>query len=112
MLLKIQKTPGFMKNLGDFWYIGGNSVYLSLWLNIMYAPVFARVLPTCYRQVGFQVRVPSKKPKKPTPNGVGFFGTLEGTRTPDLLIRSQSLYPAELPAHTFSQRLNIIAHAF
>ena len=29
-----------------------------------------------------------------------FLGTLEGTRTPDLLIRSQSLYPTELPAHT------------
>ena len=28
------------------------------------------------------------------------YGTLEGTRTPDLLIRSQSLYPTELPAHT------------
>ena len=27
------------------------------------------------------------------------FGTPEGTRTPDLLIRSQSLYPTELPAH-------------
>lgn len=26
-------------------------------------------------------------------------GTPEGTRTPDLLIRSQSLYPTELPAH-------------
>ena len=26
-------------------------------------------------------------------------GALEGTRTPDLLIRSQTLYPAELPAH-------------
>ena len=33
-------------------------------------------------------------------NGL-FFGTPEGTRTPDLLVRSQSLYPAELPAHTF-----------
>ena len=32
--------------------------------------------------------------------GICFFGTLEGTRTPDLLIRSQSLYPTELPAHT------------
>ena len=30
----------------------------------------------------------------------GLFGTLEGTRTPDLLVRSQPLYPAELPAHT------------
>ena len=27
-----------------------------------------------------------------------FFGALEGTRTPDLLVRSQTLYPAELPA--------------
>src|SRR5699024_6633618 len=30
-----------------------------------------------------------------------FFGAMEGTRTPGLLIRSQSLYPAELPTHTF-----------
>ena len=29
----------------------------------------------------------------------GIFGTPEGTRTPDLLIRSQSLYPTELLAH-------------
>ena len=35
----------------------------------------------------------------------GIFGTLEGTRTPDLLIRSQSLYPTELPAHNASQAL-------
>ena len=26
-------------------------------------------------------------------------GALKGTRTPDLLVRSQSLYPAELSAH-------------
>ena len=31
-----------------------------------------------------------------------FFGTPEGTRTPDLLIRSQSLYPTELLAHKHS----------
>ena len=39
--------------------------------------------------------------KKSPENAVftGLFGTLEGTRTPDLLVRSQSLYPAELPAH-------------
>ena len=37
-------------------------------------------------------------------------GTPEGTRTPDLLIRSQSLYPTELPAHNaFHKRLNILA---
>ena len=28
-----------------------------------------------------------------------FLGAPEETRTPDLLIRSQTLYPAELPAH-------------
>ena len=28
------------------------------------------------------------------------FGALEGTRTPDLLVRSQTLYPAELPPPT------------
>ncbi len=30
---------------------------------------------------------------------VPFFGTPEGIRTPDLLVRSQTLYPTELPAH-------------
>ena len=30
---------------------------------------------------------------------VSSYGALEGTRTPDLLVRSQSLYPAELQAH-------------
>ena len=29
------------------------------------------------------------------------FGALGGTRTPDLLVRSQSLYPAELQAHIY-----------
>ena len=34
------------------------------------------------------------------------FGTPEGTRTPDLLIRSQSLYPTELLArNTFRARI-------
>jgi hypothetical protein len=35
-------------------------------------------------------------------------GALEGTRTPDLLVRSQSLYPAELQAHLFFNSLIII----
>lgn len=35
-------------------------------------------------------------------------GALEGTRTPDLLVRSQSLYPAELQAH-FSNSFIIIS---
>ena len=30
------------------------------------------------------------------------FGALEGTRTPDPLLRRQLLYPAELQAHVFS----------
>ena len=33
------------------------------------------------------------------------FGTAKGTRTPDLLIRSQSLYPTELSPHVLSQAL-------
>ena len=40
-----------------------------------------------------------------------FTGTPKGTRTPDLLIRSQSLYPTELSAHRRStKRLSILAH--
>ena len=35
-------------------------------------------------------------------------GALEGTRTPDLLIRSQTLYPAELPAHMRSYQPQVI----
>ena len=34
---------------------------------------------------------------------VVFVGALQGTRTPDLLVRSQSLYPAELATHCFIQ---------
>ncbi len=41
-------------------------------------------------------------------NLCGFLGALEGTRTPDLLVRSQSLYPAELQAH-FSNSFIIIS---
>ena len=42
-----------------------------------------------------------------------FTGTPKGTRTPDLLIRSQSLYPTELSAHVaFLKRLNTITHGF
>ena len=42
--------------------------------------------------------------------GLFVFGTPKGTRTPDLLIRSQSLYPTELSAHSaFLKRLDIIA---
>ena len=63
-----------------------------------------QVLPT------FSAASLDKKTNNPNPSpaeirfGLFFFGTPEGTRTPDLLIRSQSLYPTELLAHThFSQ---------
>ena len=40
-----------------------------------------------------------------------FSGAMEGTRTPGLLIRSQSLYPAELPTHTFQSEHDVFYHA-
>ncbi len=49
-----------------------------------------------------RVRVPTTRNNKNSEADkylLRYFGTLEGTRTPDLLVRSQSLYPAELPAH-------------
>ena len=53
----------------------------------------------------------SNKKEKTRKNSVFlrvFCGALEGTRTPDLLVRSQSLYPAELQAHLFFNSLIII----
>ena len=48
-----------------------------------------------------QLKEPRQPKKKDTPFGVSFFfGTAEGIRTPDLLVRSQSLYPTELQPHT------------
>ena len=38
------------------------------------------------------------------------FGALEGTRTPDLLVRSQSLYPAELQAHSLLKTFDILSY--
>ena len=38
--------------------------------------------------------------KERHPKGCLSFGTAEGIRTPDLLVRSQTLYPAELQPHT------------
>ena len=39
-----------------------------------------------------------------------YFGALKKIRTPDLLVRSQTLYPAELSAQLISQ--SIISHFF
>ena len=38
-----------------------------------------------------------------------FFGTAEGIRTPDLLVRSQTLYPTELSAHASFETVVILA---
>ncbi len=40
--------------------------------------------------------------QKNTHKGVFLYGVPRGIRTPDLLVRSQSLYPAELQAHLFA----------
>lgn len=59
------------------------------------------------------VQLPEKM-KNPNPSpirkrfGFSWFGAMEGTRTPGLLIRSQSLYPAELPTHTFRSEQDIL----
>ena len=68
----------------------------------------------------YLIHVASQNKNNPNPSpteirfGLFFFGTPEGTRTPDLLIRSQSLYPTELPAHTCGclTRSDILAHCF
>ena len=36
---------------------------------------------------------------------IALLGASEGTRTPDLLVRSQSLYPAELQTHVLESAL-------
>ncbi len=46
--------------------------------------------------VGFE-SLQEKSPEVKRPRGI--FGALGGIRTPDLLVRSQVLYPAELQAH-------------
>ncbi len=40
--------------------------------------------------------------EKSTAVAMLFSGTPEGIRTPDLLVRSQTLYPAELPALAYT----------
>ena len=52
---------------------------------------------------GFDGSSPCRQNKNPdTQMGIWIFGTPKGTRTPDLLIRSQSLYPTELSAHVLA----------
>ena len=56
----------------------------------------------CFFAFSLLVQIPPITQKNNDPPKVSrYFGALEGIRTPDLLIRSQTLYPAELPAHFF-----------
>ena len=55
-----------------------------------YAPKTAHIRPQ---------GLPDKTQKPMFRRTWAFVGAMEGTRTPGLLIRSQSLYPAELPTH-------------
>lgn len=54
-----------------------------------------RILPPCSNPFLCAVIIKSLRQRK-LPE---VFGTPEGIRTPDLLVRSQTLYPTELPAH-------------
>ena len=57
----------------------------------------------CFLNVAhpLRVRIPQKfiKKREAIPKYHFSFGALQGIRTPDLLVRSQTLYPAELAAH-------------
>ena len=54
-------------------------------------------------KVGYKVGYFKKQKPRKRFVYVVFIGALQGTRTPDLLVRSQSLYPAELATHCFIQ---------
>ena len=71
----------------------------SLWvLGTSRADQMRLIFPLRYMQMkGWRQKMLENK-KDRIPEGIRS-GTPEGTRTPDLLIRSQSLYPTELPAH-------------
>ena len=54
-------------------------------------------------KMGYKVGYLKKQKPRKQLVYVVFVGALQGTRTPDLLVRSQSLYPAELATHCFIQ---------
>ena len=68
-----------------------------------YPPHTSR-LKTAHRAVFYaahplRVRIPLSIKIKATPMVLLLLGALQGIRTPDLLVRSQTLYPTELAAH-------------
>ena len=53
-------------------------------------------------KTGFEPATPWSQTKCSTKlSHFPIYGALEGIRTPDLLVRSQTLYPAELQAQTY-----------
>ena len=59
-------------------------------------------------KTGFEPATPWSQTKCSTKlSHFPIYGALEGIRTPDLLVRSQTLYPAELRAHDPFNRSNI-----
>ena len=58
---------------------------------------------------GFEPATPWSQTKCSTKlSHIPINGALEGIRTPDLLVRSQTLYPAELRAHDFDSINHLI----
>ena len=104
----IIKTRNILKNIPRFWYASSKHIPYSNKLPSQFVTNTPYVSPlkncrTVVRQfLYYGVRVPTTRNNKNSEADIyllRYFGTLEGTRTPDLLVRSQSLYPAELPAH-------------
>ena len=64
--------------------------------------------PDCFLNAvhPLRLRIPLAQKEPCTLSAHGSFdGALQGIRTPDLLVRSQTLYPTELAAHCVSQLL-------
>ena len=103
----IIKSPKRTNPPWTFWYASSKHIPYSNKLPSQFVTNTPYVSPlkncrTVVRQfLYYGVRVPTTRNNKNSEADIyllRYFGTLEGTRTPDLLVRSQSLYPAELPA--------------
>ena len=80
-----------------------STVFVARWKGLDgLCPSFATRKPDCVRlrrELGVRVLINYRQNKKQHNRSYTVsYGALEGTRTPDLLVRSQSLYPTELPA--------------
>ena len=88
---KIEESQHPLRD-ASFFYGLSHGLKIARQLSI-FTPVCALVPP-------FRARFFHRTNKKERAKGSLFFiGTPKGTRTPDLLIRSQSLYPTELSPH-------------